>query len=266
MADPLSTTLGILSFIIQVTEIAKDAKGAKGDRRTLLAGLHSLKFLVEVLKERLEDDKGDESWSRYARLMQEGSGTITEDENGVTYEPPVPPQEPKGPLAELYRTIAKLSAKLKPPSTGQHWESVKARFRKLGWKWEKDDFRQMLIDIARAQGQVSFILDQDEYELLKNIKVDTANIVSTTAQTYDLVQGMKQAEDNEKNIRERQKIEQWLSSLDFNKQKELREDYFPSGKTLFASFEFKQWIQGQKWHLWCYGKPRSGKVCDHCIL
>lgn len=260
MADPLSTTVGILSFIIQVSEIAKDAKDAKDDWRVLLAGLDSLKFLIEVLKERLEDGRDDSSWSTYARRMQEGSGSLSVDESDVTYEPPAPPQEAKGPLAELYRTIAKIAAKLKPPETGHRWESVKARFRRLGWKWEKGDFQKMLMDIARAQGQVSFILDQDEHELLRSIKVDTRSIKANAAETLDLVQEMKQAQDAEANRREMEIIESWLSPLDFTKRIELGEDSFPSGKGLLESCEFKQWVKGQKWYLWCYGKPRSGKV------
>jgi hypothetical protein len=245
----VASVTGVLSFVILAIEIGKDGKQADDDRKSLLAGLSSLKFLAEVLLHRLEDASAEESWNRYVRKMQETSGSLEFDECSVTYKPP---PEPKGPLADLYRSVERISTKLNPPHAAHDFKHADF-YRRLLWKWKKGDYEHMLTDIARAQGQISFILDQDEYELLKSIKSDAA-------ETNSVVREMNQSGNAERDRRDKKDIEKWLSPLDFWEEKQLWEDSFPSGQKLLESFEFKQWSQGRSWHLRCYGKAGSGKV------
>ena len=254
MAEPLGIlglVVGLLQMTSEAIDIVGSVKHADEDHNTLVAGLSSLKFLIEVLEHRLEDAKVEESWNRYVRLMQERSGTLEFDGSSVTYKPP---PEPKGPLAELYRTMEKISRKLNPTQESKPGREFR---RKLFWKWKKGDYEHMLTNIARAQGQISFILDQDEYELLKSLKSDTTKI-------YDVAQGIKQSIDAEKDRREKHEIGKWISPLDFGEEKQKCESSFPSAKELIKSFEFEQWWEGRPWQLVCYGKARSGKVrsCD----
>lgn len=246
----VGTIAGLLQLTSEAIDVVGSVKHADQDHTTLVAGLGCLKFLIEILKHRLEDAKVEESWNRYVRSMQERSGTLEFDGSGVTYRPP---PEPKGPLAELYRTMEQISRKLNPPDAAQEFKPGRELRRKLFWKWKKSDYEHMLTNIARAQGQISFILDQDEYELLKNLKSDTTKI-------YTVTQGIKQSIDAEKDRREKQEIVKWLSPLDFGEEKQKHESSFPSAKGLINSFEFEQWAEGRPWQLVCYGKARSGKV------
>ena len=253
----VGTVAGLLQLTSEAIDVVGSVKHADEDHITLVAGLGCLNFLIEVLKHRLDDAKVEESWNRYVRLMQERSGTLEFDESGVTYKPP---PEPKGPLAELYRTMEQISRKLNPPDAAQEFKHGRELRRKLFWKWKKGDYEHMLTNIARAQGQISFILDQDEYELLKNLKSDTTKI-------YRVTQGIKQSIDAEKDRREKhekQEIGKWLSPLDFGEEKQKCESSFPSANGVIKSFEFEQWSEGRPWQLVCYGKARSGKVrsCD----
>ena len=61
---------------------------------------------------------------------------------------------------------------------------------------------------------------------------------------------------------DREKIEKWLSPLDFmEKQQEIHNQACAgTGQWLLSRPEFQYWVRGEPWELRCYGDAGTGKV------
>ncbi|KAL9109651.1 MAG: hypothetical protein Q9227_005688 [Pyrenula ochraceoflavens] len=238
-----ASVASLLQFSRDLYEIFKDAKEAPKDRQVIFSVLQSLGFVLEILEDRVKDS--NLTWNRYVKKIEENAGSVIVKDSGlsVTWERP---PKPKGPLADLYCSMEKISMKLSSYSKPNESRSRREQAGDLLWKFKKGEFDQLLTHIARAQGQIALILDQDDHELLRSIKSDTAETLNIVLTDRDRL--------------EKKDIEKWLSPPDLQDEKQKVAHPFPSEKNLLATFEFAEWLKGQSWHLMCYGKPRSGKT------
>ena len=290
--DGLSAAASVIA-VLQAADVAIkytiDFYKSTEDREKLVIELQSFRLMIKMLDDRRSNAQSGDRWCQGILELARTSGSLSAK---WEYIPP-PYLESEGALARLYKTVAKLMKKLNPDNPAH---GMKKLGHSMKWHWDKDRFQSLFNDITRCREEIRFILDEDNFELLKvtredgretNIQVKETHVhVKDTSvhvkDTHVLVKNLsdrmvsfedaqKTQEERhrikeehkqiEKDERERVEIEKWLSPLDFwPRQLELFENAFPTGQCLLDHVAFQHWVAGQPWFLQCYGKPGSGKV------
>ena len=259
--DGLSAAASVVA-ILQATQVVADYGisfyKAKEEREKLVRELQDLQFTIERLHDRRQGAQPGERWCQGFDRLTKQSGTVTRE--GKYLEPAH--GKPEGPLAQVYQTIASLSAELTSSQPSRHLKRLGER---LTWYWDKDKFENMLAKIKNAQESITFILNQDHWDLSRDTN---AKVIEGFARFDDrfttVEESLRKQQDKERRQEEtleRETIERWLSPLDFlARQEQLSEDRFMTYKWLLDDPTFQQWTTGKPWHLRCYGLPGSGKV------
>lgn len=268
--DPLSVSASIvalLDFAEKIIQYATDVYQFSKERQNFLQGLQGVRSIAKRLDERLQKAQQGDTWYEGLRELVATSGKFTDDGRYLAD----PTLRSEGPLARLYKIMAKLLADLMPSSPV---DRLKRLGQRLGWHWDKHKYEGCLKELLRCRDDVNFVLDQDHFALSSAIKDDATD---TNRQVREINDRMSSWEGSQKRLqeqqrqdeaeREREAIEIWLSPLEFlGRQEELVGQTFPTGQWLVDSVAFKQWVQGKPWYLRCYGPAGSGKVsgCDSC--
>ncbi|KAM0229945.1 hypothetical protein ACHAPO_009667 [Fusarium lateritium] len=231
MSDPLSITVSVIALLqlaATATQYLKDVKHGSADRLRLRDELRSTTCLLEMLKDRIEDD----------------------DETSETDQPLKPASiralaEPDGPLSLFKRVLEDIVTKLEP----------QARLRRLAkpftWPFDKKDITELLTCLERLKSHFNLVIQNDLHELVKltNIKLDDLK---------------DKANESEARVRDEEvlKIISWISTISFRaKHEDILDSTQPgTGTWLFEHSTFQSWKNRDIDKLWCPGIPGAGKT------
>ncbi len=154
-----------------------------------------------------------------------------------------------GILKRLEGLLLSLSEKLKPRT------SINGASTRLMWYWAEQGVKGQIDDIVGLRNNIDSLLAKDQYDLSMANQVPAKD-------SNERIKDVRETQRHEVREKEREKIMAWLSPLEFYKRHDtVIKDSFPIGQWLFDSPEFRAWILGRPWTLWCYGDPGAGKVC-----
>ena len=156
--------------------------------------------------------------------------------------------EPSGILLQLHEHLENLGKKLKPGSGPTNLGD------RLLWFWKDPGVTDTIKRINNLRSQIENLRDNKRDE-----REDETNAVSKNLlKEFQDFKNDQQARNRED---DKQKILEWLSPLQsLERQDTIRKDTFPADEWLLNSYEFKAWLKGPSWYLWCYGEPGAGKV------
>jgi hypothetical protein len=262
--DPLSVSASIVALLDCAEKIIKyavDIYQASKERQKFLDGLQGTRSIIKRLHHRLQEAQQGDTWYEGLRDLVATSGTFTDD-GGYVSNPTI---KSEGPLARLYKIMAKLLAELMPLDPT---DRLKRLGQRVTWHWDKEKFAGSLTELMRSRDDINFVLDQDHFALSRAIKEDATDtnrqvrgINDRIQSLEDITQQSHEKRQQDEDELEREAIQQWLSPLEFlARQEELFGQSFQTGQWLVDSVAFKQWVQGKPWHLRCYGPAGSGKV------
>lgn len=144
MADPLSISASIIA-VLQLTSVVakylKDVKGGAGDRLRLREEIRSAVALLEMLKDRIEDDDDED----------EGDGGDMSAWRDSVQQLAVS----DGPLDQFKKSLERLVKKLVPTGTFQNLK------KSLAWPFDKKDVDENLRSIERQKSLFSLALEND---------------------------------------------------------------------------------------------------------
>lgn len=267
--DPLSVSASIVALLqctAKVIEIATDMYHFSKERQDFLDGLHGVRSVAQRLDQRLCKAQQGDTWYEGLRELVATSGKLTDDGRYL----PSPTIKSEGPLARLYKIMARLWAEFIPSEPA---DRLKRLVQRTTWHWDKIKYETDLKDLLRCRDDVNFVLDQDHFALSKAIKDDTRDTNRHVREINDRMTSLEeiqwklheQRQRDEAQL-EREAIADWLSPLEFlGRQEELFGQAFPTGQWMVESVVFQQWVQGKPWHLRCYGPAGSGKVQGECF-
>ena len=136
MADPLSVTaslIAVLQLSSKIIKRLKDMKAGAQDRVKLRDEIRSTVFLLEILKDRIEDAEAGSNWTASIQAL---SG-------------------PSGPLQQLKLSLGDIIAKLMPESRiGKAAQSVM-------WPFDKSEILAILASIERQKSLLNLALQND---------------------------------------------------------------------------------------------------------
>jgi len=220
--------------------------------------------LVEPAKRFVPDKASSEAeppegtWERWGHKIDGGFAKIGLDgvvpgkkkpEPKGTYYYDVDGYAATGILKRLEGLLLSLSEKLKPRT------SINGASTRLMWYWAEQGVKGQIDDIVGLRNNIDSLLAKDQYDL------SMANQV-LAKDSNERIKDVQETQRHEVREKEREKIMAWLSPLEFYKRHDtVIKDSFPTGQWLFDSPEFRAWILGRPWTLWCYGDPGAGKVC-----
>ena len=284
MADALS----IISAIQTVQVLAKlvldylsAVKDASTERANYLYEVQLVLSTLNFLKRRIQNIQQGDSWSEgLLTLVEPGKRFIPDqavnNDNGSTStlvdrmghkvllnrwlsakkEP-----KPKGTtyydanayedgaiLKRLNDLLAELSKKLKPH------DGIKEVGARLVWFWRKQGVTDTIGDIVKLKNHIGDLMRQDQFDL------SLADHI-LTKDTNERIRDVQLTQQEENREKDRRDIMKWLSPLEsLKRQDEVYRDSFPAEQALIHSSEFKAWVTGRPWTLWCHGNPGAGKV------
>lgn len=271
-----------------IYSILAKAKDAPRERQQYLDIVDAVIRSLESLPRRLEDARKGNSWSQGLSALVEPAKRFVPDKASSEAEPlertwerlghkidggfakigldgVVPGKkkpEPKGTyyydvdgyaatgiLKRLEGLLLSLSQKLKPRI------SIKGASTRIMWYWAEQGVKGQIDDIVGLRNNIDSLLAKDQYDL------SMANQV-LAKDSNERIKDVQETQRHEVREKEREKIMAWLSPLEFYKRQDaVFKDSFPTGQWLFDSPEFRAWVLGRPWTLWCYGDPGAGKVC-----
>lgn len=138
MGDPLSIASGIIAILqlaAKATGYIKDARGGSSDRTRLRDELRSTVCLLEMLKDRLDDDE--------------------DAERDAASVPLGPLSHPEGPLFQFRRLLEDIIAKLVPQGT------LRRLAQPLTWPFDKKDIAEMLSTLERLKSHFLLVMQND---------------------------------------------------------------------------------------------------------
>lgn len=138
MGDPFGIAVNILTVLqlaAKATLYIKEVKGGSSDKTRLRDELRSTVLLLEMLKDRLEDDE--------------------DDQDGVRHLPTGPLTHSEGPVFQFQKLLENVIAKL-DPITG-----VSRIARVLTWPFDKKDVAEILAAIERVKSHFMLVMQKD---------------------------------------------------------------------------------------------------------
>ena len=136
MAEVLSTAASIFNLLqlsVTLLKVLQDIRGASRERMRLRDEIRGSICLLEMLKDRIEDEHAREEWSSSLRSLN----------------------SPGGPLETFKAALELLTAKLVPSSR------LKQRIQPLTWLLDKAEIGKVLAVIDRHKHLFSLALHND---------------------------------------------------------------------------------------------------------
>lgn len=151
-------------------------------------------------------------------------------------------------LKRLNDLLAELLKKLEPH------DGIKLVGDKLVWFWRKQGVADTIKDIMKLKNHIGDLMQQDQFDL------SLADHI-LNRDTNERIKDVQLTQQEELREKERREIMEWLSPLMYLKRQDaVYRDSFPAEQRLVHSPEFKAWVTGRPWTLWCHGNPGAGKV------
>lgn len=138
MADPLGVPLNILAVLqlaAKATLYIKEVKGGSSDKTRLRDELRSTVLLLEMLKDRLEDDQDEEDGANHLP-----TGALTHS---------------KGPVFQFQKLLEDVIAKLDPKTGARRIARV------LTWPFDKKDVAEILAAMERVKAHFMLVMQKD---------------------------------------------------------------------------------------------------------
>jgi len=133
MSDPLSISASIVA-VLQISGVfityLKDVHDAPHDRINFLAEISGLDGLLDALQKRVQEAKSGDPWLAELQAL------------GVE----------NGPLGQFKSDLKRLAAKLEPV------DGIKEVGRRLTWKFNKTEIKDILSKIERMKTLITFAL------------------------------------------------------------------------------------------------------------
>ncbi|KAK4224352.1 hypothetical protein QBC38DRAFT_502318 [Podospora fimiseda] len=177
---------------------------------------------------------------------------------------------PNGPIDQLQVAITDIAAKV---SGSNGHNSVKNAIK---WPFQKKEAQRVLDKIERMKLLINLAFQEDLSKLVFSIKADVQlltrvdnRLEALNLKIEELV--AKSKDDHKRLEKERVKIINWISRLNFNStQHEVLSKRAPNTGSHFLNSEtFAKWLGKKGQTLWCHGIPGGGKtvfaatVVDH---
>ncbi|KAH6973695.1 hypothetical protein BKA56DRAFT_676360 [Ilyonectria sp. MPI-CAGE-AT-0026] len=231
MSDPLGVTasiIAVLQLAATATQYLKDVKNGSTDRMRLRNELRSSVCLLEMLKDRLEDN-GDTTYAINS-LKPSSIQSLASSE---------------GPLNLFRRILEEIIAKLAPQ------ERLRRFSQPFTWPFDKKDISELLSSLERLKSFLNLVLQNDLIDLAKfaNLKLDD-------------IGNKVQISEVRSQEAEVQKVILWISPISFRaRHLGVLESVQPGTGTWLLQHEtFHNWVKGDINVLWCPGIPGAGKT------
>ena len=207
-AASIIALIGVLSETIKYLSAVKDASTERGAITQEAASL--LPILVS-LQNKVENSERLDSCS-------EGLKSLATE---------------YGPLDQLRAALQQLVKKVKPGRKG-----IANLKDTLTWPLDKKQCEDILKKVERVKSRISLALQGDIYEVVHEIKSDTAGI--------DVIKGNASRLIDWGNVKERSQILTWFSPLNFfqSQQDKIRKREKDTGQWLIDLPDFQTWILG----------------------
>ncbi len=258
--DPMSLSASIIA-VLQITgtllSYLNDVRNATKGQAQLAVEASNIYSLLTELRFRVEQSNGHDPWYTAVRNL----GTDN------------------GPLDQVRQALERLASKTEPS------HGVKKLGKQFVWKFEKDDFEEILRKIERVKSLVNIALTSDLFTLSQAMKKDLSTICE---EVVDMNHGVTNLHGGQQRIREgisdisvgvdalnaeqrdeeRRKVENWLSLVDFRSRQQeiLKGAQAGTRQWLFDSRKFQNWVNAGRGTLWCPGIPGAGKTVTSSII
>ncbi|KAI9810139.1 MAG: hypothetical protein M1827_006665 [Pycnora praestabilis] len=266
----------------QIYAILQKIKDAPKERQDWLDEVTVVLRSLDFLKTRLDGARRGNSWSRGIQALVEPAKRFVPDKStdeddapkksvldrwgskiGIEKKPEVKgtyyydtDSYADGGLLQRLRKLLEDLAKSLAPKTG-----IREVGTRLAWYWSDPGVKSTVETIVRLRSHIDSLLQQDQFDLSMATQIQGKD-------TNERIKSVQETQEHEARERERREILAWLSPLEsFKRQDAVFTDSFPTGQWLFDSQEFKVWVRGRPWTLWCYGDPGAGKtvLCSNVI-
>ena len=281
MADPLSITASAVSIahvLKKLYDVGHAAFKSKKEKKAFSDTINNLFVQVDSL-ERLEKralrSKDDPRFAGFRALLESSQ----QFESGKDVKPD-PSGTAPGVLQRLFQAMEQMEKQLE----AKH--GFRAGARRLLWFQEKDEFQKTIAEIKQWTDVLDSVLRYDHQMMaietddnvketntrLKNLEEVAAEDRKLAAEDRKEIAAREERKAAEKSMRFREarrlELIKWLSPLRFQERQYAILNQAPSNvrdPDLLQTEEFKLWLGGQPWILFCEGKPGAGKVGKEVI-
>ena len=258
--DPLSLSASIVA-LLQITgkllSYLNDVRNTTKDQAQLAVEASNIYGLLASLRFRVEQSDAHDPW--FSAVQNLGT------ENG--------------PLDQAKEALERLVLRIEP------CQGIQRLGKRLMWKFEKSEMRDILDEIERIKALVNIALMHDLFTLSQAM----SNELNSMGKEVSLVsEGVIALHDGQQMIgkgvsdigvgvtalttgqqaEERREVKNWLSSIDFRyRQREiLKSAQAGTRQWLFDSQKFRDWVGADRGILWCPGIPGAGKTVTSSII
>ena len=258
--DPLRLSASIIA-VLQITgkllSYLNDVRNTTKDQAQLAVEASNVYGLLASLRFRVEQSNAHDSWFSAVHNL----GT----ENG--------------PLDQAKEALERLVSKAEP------CQGIQRLGKRLMWKLEKSEMRDILNKIERIKTLVNIALTDDLFTLSQAMSNELSVIgkeVSVVSEGVIALQGGQQmisecvsdinvgvtSLNTGQQEEERGKVENWLSPIDFRyRHREiLKGAQAGTRQWLFEDKKFRSWVDADRGTLWCPGIPGAGKTVTSSII
>ncbi|KAE8322171.1 hypothetical protein BDV39DRAFT_210018 [Aspergillus sergii] len=238
MADPLGIAASVVTLIQlagTATEYLRGIKHGADDRVKLRDELRSTVYLLEVLRDRIEDAED--------AMVALGTHKPLSIQSFVG---------PDNPLILFRRLLEDIIAQLSPQSKLHH------RSLSLVWPFTKKDVAEKLACLERLKSHFTLVMQSD---LLQLTQLSHRMVQSSHEKIVDIEQKVDETHSRQQE-EQKQKIFSWLGALQFREQHVAILESVQSGTGgWFINHEvIKAWLEGETSMVWCPGLPGAGKT------
>ncbi|KAJ7114765.1 hypothetical protein C8R44DRAFT_675918 [Mycena epipterygia] len=233
MAELISLLTSILSLITAIQTagtLLQDLHNAPKEQQRLFAEIHSLQPLIATLQDRVGTNR---------------------DATGI--------QQIGDPLYRFEQLMKECSRKLQAAGDGRVSKASEA----VAWMmWNKQEAKEDLVKVERFKSMVNTWLTVDIWDIGQQQKEDHAEQHREHDRILASVQDFAHAQERQIDAAERERIIEWMSSINsFKRQADIFSAWQPgTGDWLLGNPQFKHWEASSGKILWCRGMPGAGKT------
>ena len=256
----ISSVTAVLDFTGKAIKVVNSFRRYREEKENLIKSLESLQEFLEGFRHRLQNASPTDSTSDGIKALARKSGTFNDK---MRYEAPPGTSHGEGPLAQLFKAMADLAAKLELTNSNSLRDRSKVHDmkRRITWHFDKSTIEVLMNEIARSQINIGLVLNNDHAEMSR-VRFDRVEEKLDMAQKDEELRRIERRQKYAQ--KERADIKRHLSPLEEQgKYRELLDRYQRIGEWFFDTPQFKAWTAGRISQLRCFGAPGAGKVC-HC--
>lgn len=243
--EPLSTTASITAILQLSSEAVKYIKGVAGattERKRLRDEIRFCEFILQRLKDEVEDVDGGQVWSEKIIALEDG------------------------PLGRIRSALVAIMPKLEPK---KGWKKTSSA---LKWPFNKIEVERIISMIEREKTLLIIALNHDCQKLIYEIHKETlrlpaqledgiGRIEESHAVLKSSIDQLHGRQGNHEYEQRREAIVNWLTPIDYTLQ---QSNFFNrrqegTGQWFLDSTEFQKWIETGN-TLFCPGIPGAGKT------